>query len=152
MNKLPILLRPANSEDVPFVFNAWLKSFRNSQFAKPMLNEIFYAEHHKVIEKILNHYDVIVACNEEDKSQIYGFICAGYTENIFTLHYVYVKQPFRKMGIGTALLNGFEHTPEYTSVYTHQSKLAERLAEKYNMIYHPYVAMCPEEYMKKEQE
>lgn len=144
--QLPILLRPANSEDVGFIFNAWLKNFRNSEFANDMPNEIFFSEHHKVIERLLQQYDVVIAANQEDPSQIYGFICAGYTEGVFTLHYVYVKHTFRKMGIAEALLNSFNHDPDCAAIYTHKSRSAKHLAKKYNFIYHPYVGLNPDSY------
>jgi ribosomal protein S18 acetylase RimI-like enzyme len=148
-DKLPILLRPANKDDVGFIFNSWLKSFRGSAHAAPISNEIYYSEHHKVIERILQYYDVVIACNEQDPSQIYGFICAGNTDSIFTLHYVYIKHTFRRMGIANALLNSFEHSEEYAAIYTHNSKSAAHLAKKYNFIYHPYVAMDPAAYQPK---
>ena len=147
--QLPILLRPANAEDVGFIFNAWLKSFRNSEHAKDLSNEIYFSEHHKVIEELLKRYDVIIACNNEDPSQIYGFICAGSTDGVFTLHYVYVKHTFRRMGIGQALLNSFQHDSNYAAIYTHHGRPAKHLAKKYNLIYHPYVALSPQLYQKQ---
>lgn len=150
--QLPILIRPANANDVGFIFNAWLKSYRNAHFSNDIANEIYFAEHHKLIERLLRSYDVIVAASQEDPNQIYGFICAGLTDGIFTLHYVYVKHTFRRMGIGQALLNSFEHNPEYVSVYTHRNKSAKHLAEKYNFIYHPYIALNPDAYNKKSKE
>jgi len=141
MNKqLPINIRPATQEDVGFIFNAWLKSYRNSNFARQLSNTIYFAEHHKVIERLLRNYTTVIACNPEDPEQIYGFINAGFTDNIFTLNYVYIKHPFRKMGIAKELFNVFEHSMEYASIYTHKTRVAEKLEEKYNMIHHPYVA------------
>ena len=153
MNKeLPITIRPANASDIGFIFNSWLKSFRNSDFAINISNEIYYAEHHKVIESLLKNYNVLVAVNSDDLNQIYGFICGGHTENILTIHYVYVKHTFRKMGIGELLLNSFEHNPEYASIYTHRTKSSNQLSKKYNFIYHPYVGVNSDSYNKKDAE
>lgn len=149
-NKPPIRLRPANAEDVSFIFSSWLRSFRGSLFASSIMNEIYFSEHHKTIEKILKHYEVIVACNTEDPSQIYGFICAGYTDNILTIHYIYVKHPFRRMGIAKAMLESYEYNHEYVGVYTHQTKIAQKLANKYNLIYHPYIGLNPEVYKRED--
>lgn len=148
--ELPIILRPANAEDVGFIFNAWLKSFRNSPIVRGVDNQIYYSEHHKIIEELLKRYEVIVACNQDDLTQIYGFICAGTTDNIFTVNFIYVKHTFRKMGIGSALLNAFEHNTEYAAIYTHQTRSAIELAERYNFIYHPYIALAPQLYNKSE--
>jgi len=148
MNDLPIALRPAHKEDVNFIFNAWLKSFRNSDFATPMANEIYFSNHHKTIEKILKYYSVIIACNKDDPNQIYGFLCAGYTDSVFTIHYAYVKHPFRKMGIAKELLKSFNYDPNYAAIYTHDSKIAKYLVKNHNIIYHPYIALDPEAYIK----
>ena len=145
-------MRPANEGDVGFIFNSWLKSFRNSEFPNSITNEIYFSEHHKVIERIFKFYDVIIACNDSDPSQIYGFMCAGYTDNVFTLHYVYVKHTFRRMGIAKALATSFNFNPSYASVHTHTCKIAKILAPKYNMMYHPYLAMDPAAYNTNKQE
>ncbi len=137
--KLPIRLRSANEEDIPFIFNSWLKSYRNSYFAKAVTNTVFYTEHHKLLEKIIENNQVVIACKNDEPDQIYGWICAGKTDGIFTLHYVYVKHPFRGFGVGKQLLNVFDHDPAFAGIYTHHTKTAERLAPKFNMIYHPYV-------------
>lgn len=134
-----VRLRPANQTDVPFIFNSWLKSYRDSGPAKPVSSTVFFSEHHKLIERIVKNNPVIMAVNNDDPSQIYGYICAGKTEGIFTLHYIYVKHNFRNLGVGKALLNAFEHDISTAAIYTHHTKIADKIASKYNFIYHPYV-------------
>jgi ribosomal protein S18 acetylase RimI-like enzyme len=80
-----------------------------------------------------------MACNDEDPSQVYGYICAGNIDGIFVLHYIYVKHSFRNLGVGKSLLNAFEHDVSNAAIYTHHTRIAERLAAKYNFLYHPYV-------------
>jgi len=143
--KLPIRLRPACKDDIPLIFNSWLKSYRNSLFARFIDNTIFFTEHHKIIEKLLASNDVIVACNQEDPSQVYGYICAGKVDGFFVLHYIYVKHTYRNMGIGRELLNWFSHDPSTASIYTHHTRTAERLCGKFNFIYHPYLIFNLEE-------
>lgn len=135
----PIRLRMATEEDAPLIFNSWLKSYRKSLFSRNITNTIYFSEHHKVVEKLLKKYQTVVACNDKDPSQAYGYINAGYTDGIFTLNFVYVKHSFRNLGIAKALMNAFEHDPSFAAVYTHHVRVAERLAPKYNMLYHPYI-------------
>ena len=139
MSKPLVRLRKASQEDVGFIFNSWLKSFKNASFCRNVTNTIYYAEHHKVIERLLKSNETIIACNDNDPSQIYGFINAGIIEGIFCLNYIYVKQSFRNFGIGKSLLNAFEHDQTHASVFTHHTRMAEKLAAKYNMVYHPYL-------------
>ncbi len=137
--KLPIRLRTATQEDVSFIFNSWLKSYRQSNFARSIANEVYFNEHHKVIEDLVRTNKVTVACSESDSNQLYGYIVAGTHEGFFVLHYIYVKHSFRAMGIGSMLLNSFEHDPSVASVCTHWNRVCDKLGPKYGMVYHPYL-------------
>lgn len=137
--KLPIRYRAATAEDANFIFNSWLKSYRYSQFSRLIANEVYYTEHHKILESLVKECKVIVACNQDDPSQIYGYICAGELDGFLVVHYVYVKHSFRNMGIGKSLLNVFDHDPSTAAIYTHNTRIADRLAPKYNLVFHPYV-------------
>ena len=139
MSQSPIRLRKAVQEDVGFIFNSWLKSYKYSLFAKFITNTIYFAEQHKLIERLLKENETIIACNNDDPTQIYGFINAGIVDGILCVNYVYVKQNFRQLGVGKALLNAFEHNVESASVYTHHTRMAERLAGRFNFVYHPYL-------------
>lgn len=140
--KLPIKIRPATDNDVPFILNSWLKSYRdNGPIAQNVPNTIYYAGHHKILQKIIRRSQVLVACDEKDESQIFGYASAERIDGHFVLHFVYIKQQFRKMGIGTSLLNMFEHDPSTVSIFTHHTRMAERMHMKYNMVYHPYVIL-----------
>lgn len=141
MEKLPIRIRKANEEDIPFIFNSWLKSYRNSKFAKSITSTIYFTEHHKIIQSIVTKNEVLIACNNEDPSQVYGYCCAGFTEGFFTLHYIYVKHSFRGLGIAKVLMSKFNHDTSTASIYTHHTRVADKLAPKYNMIYHPYIVL-----------
>lgn len=137
--QIPIKLRTANQEDVAFIFNAWLKSYKSSYINRSISPQIYYAGHHKLIEKLLKSFDTLIACSESDPAQIFGFINAGFIDGIFCVNYIYVKHTFRNLQIAQVLLNGFKHSPEVASVYTHHTRAADHLAPRYNMVYHPYL-------------
>lgn len=139
-----VRLRIANDEDLPFIFNSWLKSFRDSFFSRDIPDTIYFSDHHKIIEKILKNSVVMISCNEDDPTQIYGYAVGSQEDGIFVLHYIYVKYTFRSLGIGTLLLKSFGHSGETASVYTHHNNLAHKLASKYNFIYHPYLMFIEE--------
>ena len=138
--KLPVAMRMANETDLPFIFNAWLKSHKNSRFAKDIDSTIYFQEHHNLIEKLLKRYDTVVICSKDDPEHIYGFANGGSTEGIFTLNYIYVKHTFRNMGIATTLFNAFEHDSASAGIYTHSNHFSAKMDRKYAMIYHPYAA------------
>jgi GNAT superfamily N-acetyltransferase len=132
-------LRLAEESDVGFIFNSWLKSYRSSYFAKPISNTIYFSEHHKVIEKLAKTSEILIACNQDDPSQIYGYACAERVDGVFVIHYIYVKQTFRRMGVAKALLESFDHDYSDAAVFTHNTSIADKLAAKYNLVYHPYL-------------
>ena len=147
---LPIRLRAATAEDVPFIFNSWLKSYRQSLFARNITSTVYFSEHHKVLENLLRNSTVIMACDKQDPTTVYGYICAGKVDGVFVLHYVYVKHSFRNLGVGKALLNAFDHDVNTAAVYTHHTRMSERLAPKYNLLYHPYLlCQCEDDKDKK---
>jgi len=136
---LNIQLRLADVKDIPFLFSAWLKSYRVAKAVESIHNNIYYAEHHKVLEHILQHFQVLIASDKSDDSHIYGFAVGGKIEGINTIHYVYVKQTFRRLGIASALLKHFEIPQPTPFFYTHETPVGKSMAKKLNGIYHPYL-------------
>ena len=134
-----IRLRPMVEDDLAFIFNSWLKSYRFSHFGEKITNTIYFSDHHKIIERLIDHSKVLVACNQEDPTQVYGYIVGGESEGTFVLHFIYVKHTFRNMGVGKTLLDAMGHDKEVAGVYTHHTRMADKLAAKYNFVYHPYL-------------
>jgi len=134
-----IRIRTMVEDDTAFIFNSWLKSYRFSHFGEKITNTIYFSDHHKVIESLIGTSKVIVACNKEDPTQVYGYIVGGELDGISLLHFVYVKHTFRNMGVGKTLLDAIGHDKEKAGVYTHHTRMADKLAAKYNLVYHPYL-------------
>ena len=109
-------LRPLIDEDHAFLFNSFLKSYRFSPFAEKITNTIYFEDHHKLIERIIENSKVLVACNPSDPSQLYGYILAGEEEGVLVIHFLYVKHTFRNMGIGKTLLDAVGHLSDNAAV------------------------------------
>ena len=139
MEKSACRLRPMIEDDLPFLFNSWLKSYRFSHFGEKITTTIYFEDHHKVIDNILKNNQVVMACSPEDPSQLYGYIVVGREDDILVLHFIYVKHTFRNMGIGKTLLDAVGHSSDVASVYTHHTRMADKLSAKYNFVYHPYL-------------
>tara|TARA_R100000005_G_scaffold68197_1_gene36170 strand:- start:248 stop:709 length:462 start_codon:yes stop_codon:yes gene_type:complete len=137
--KESIRLRPLIDDDLPFLFSSWLKSYRSSHFAEKITNTIYFEDHHKIIERIIENSKVLVACNPSDPSQLYGYSVSGEEDEVLVVHFLYVKHTFRNMGIGKTLLDAIGHSNESASVYTHHTRIADKLASKHNFVYHPYL-------------
>ena len=59
--------------------------------------------HDIILKKILTNCSLLVACDPEDTDVIWGYVAFDQVDPV--LHFVYVKGAFRRMGIGTRLLN-----------------------------------------------
>ena len=139
--KLPVRFRGATPDDANFIFNSWLKSYRNSQFARLITNTIYFTEQHKLIETLLKTCTVIMVCSQTDPNQIYGYSVVEEIDGILVIHYVYVKHSFRNMGIGNALMEKAGYKKETASIYTMHTQAVDRLFHKYNIIFHPYIVL-----------
>jgi hypothetical protein len=60
------------------------------------------------------------------------------------MHYAYVKQTFRKLGVFTNLLAAAKFYPKVSAgFYTHSTKAMSHIEHKFNLIYNPYLLSNP---------
>lgn len=129
----PFNMRMPRSEDMAFIYSTWLTSV--------VENQKNYVHRGYVRRKLRHIIDrvypgIIVATAIDDDSQIYGYICReGYV-----VHYVYVKQLFRRMGIGRRLLLGNDAEGEHRYLCTQWSDAlcSPDVYRRYNLSYDPY--------------
>jgi GNAT superfamily N-acetyltransferase len=141
-----ISIRNYKEEDKAFVISTWLKSFYTNMpsykvnsryYIKPESNE-FYKFHSKVVQSVLEKplTTVLIACNEEDENQIFGYII--YDENC--MHWLYVKQVYRRNGIGTRLLKEADFFD--CKIATHLSNDFGYFSKLFSQIkYNPYILL-----------
>lgn len=147
MEKVPVLIRHLSHDDKDYIYSAWLKSYRgNSHFTLGIPASIFFEVHAEVITGILATSRVLVACNQEDDAQIFGFVC--YTPSVsqqkFIVHYLLVKPPYQRMGIATALKEAMYHyepniEPTAPMIASHMTRPGNFLRIKWKMVYNPYI-------------
>jgi hypothetical protein len=95
------VVRPAEAGDRGFVCATWLRDYgEHSQFARKINPPEYRFFHGLAIDRILTRASVLVACDPQDASVLYGFIV--YEPGL--LAYAYVKRAFRRMGIFRELL------------------------------------------------
>ena len=130
-----LLLRQLQANDTQFIYDSWLKAIRHSNKNDHLINDVYYPEQRKRIEEILSIADVIIACNEQDQDQIFGYIVFK-KPNI--LYYGHVKGPFRRMGIfNTMMQAAFKvQLEKQQKLYTENpTKLARAIRPKYNFVF-----------------
>lgn len=91
------MLRPWHPGDRAFIVDSWLSSFRQSHWRGPIKDSRYRDVYGSVVDELLDTAGtrVLVDHNPEDKEQIFGWACYTITDGIPTLHYCYVKAPYR---------------------------------------------------------
>jgi hypothetical protein len=122
MDRTDILIRPVSDDDVSFIYQSWLKQYRErSRFASPIHPKIYYDRHHKVVERIIAMpaTQVLICTPKESPETILGYLV--FTRNGLApiIHFVYVKSTFRRLGIASALFKKAKIDPDQC-VYTHR--------------------------------
>ena len=134
-------------QDIYFIFNSWLKSYRHSLFANKISDKDYYKYQHFLIEEILARptTQVIVACDKLDENVLFGYLVTEKSpiEEREVLHYAFVKQSFQHLGeegIFPSLIKA-SHIELDKAIYTHMTKDFEDyvLSRHPNMKYIPYL-------------
>ena len=92
---------------------------------------MYYKEYNKVIDHLLTISTIKVACLDDDEVVILGYAVFD-RDNI---HYVFVKEAFRRLGIAKRLIESSLILPE---TCTHSTYIAEVIIEKFKLTYNPF--------------
>jgi hypothetical protein len=137
--------RTLKEGDFHFVLSNWLKSFRESLEAAPVQNDIYFIGQKNLILNLLATSNCKVACNPEEPDQVYAYLIYDEYEEgskIPLIHFAYTKFNFRHLGIMKNLakycLEGF-NTEKI--IISHFTRTSDRLIEKYNLVFNPYVKL-----------
>lgn len=120
MDPIKFPIREAKGADLNFIYKAWTESFRyHSGIGKTHRNHVFFTEYPKVIDQILSSPDtkVLIVNAPDQEDVIIGFLAYA----PLTIHYVFVKNVFKRMGIATALINRAFPDPNTPIIYTHET-------------------------------
>ena len=135
-----LLIRSAAKADVSFIIHSWLHSFREGDMVEGVPNQVYFHNHHKVIESILKRATVLVLCLPEDPNVILAWICVEAHENGLVIHYLYVKNEFRKNRLGSKLLAEVLTSEAPPVVFcTHRVRPMGVEFRKRGYIYNPYM-------------
>lgn len=135
---LKMTLRPPDLTDKNFIFNSWLKSYRSSDFAKDQCNAVYYDNYKIIVENILKRSKIVVACNPQDYTQVYGYIVyEDLPADNLLVHFVYTKYTYRKFGVAKKLLVSIRRSNNPILI-SHYVKSLEKIKDKITFIYDPF--------------
>lgn len=122
MTDSKIVVRDAEPEDLNFIKSSWFKSYRSSKSAGVIPNDLYYEYMNRVFENLVGRGATIRVATAADR--ILGWICSEFTTDMKpVVHYIYVKDPYFKFGVGELLRD--EAFPDLLEpgFYTCESKI-----------------------------
>jgi GNAT superfamily N-acetyltransferase len=127
-----VTIRPAEEGDTALLFNSWLRSYRDSPRVNGTPSALYYRYHHPLVTRVLARPESSVLCAVDPRKpdRIHGWLCFEWAGSVLVVHYLYVKQIWRRKGIARLLAEtaGLERgTPV---AYTFESKAAPHLAKR----------------------
>lgn len=115
---LTLTSRPSNPEDLLYVHDTWLNSWRTSPWAGCVPNHLFFDTQRATIAGLLARGASVRICHfAESPELIQGWCCFEQKEGITILHYLYAGDPF----LEPAVIDHFKDTVLGNSGFvTHQ--------------------------------
>lgn len=115
-----IKFRGAGADDVKFIMSSWKQSWRVSPWAGTIRNDEFFKVVRATIEGlVLRGAEFIIAYIEKYPERILGWVCHEVLPTgECCIHYLYVKDPYIKLGIGEQLVEQAPGTKP--GFYTHR--------------------------------
>jgi hypothetical protein len=118
-----VTIRPSRPEDKNFILATWLRGlyYGDSWFSQ-IPKDAFMAHYHTFLEALLNRpgVQVMVCCLKDDDDVILGYSVLG----LDSLHWVFVKSAWRKIGIGRSLV------PTNIKTVSHLTQVGRSLLRK----------------------
>ena len=138
---LAIHVRLAGQDDIAFVSNSWLKSYRDADAVAGCPNRVYFPWQHRVLERLIPRAALLVACLDSDPSKIAGWCCYERQSGAIVLHYVYVKGKHRRLGLARQMIEMVRDAEAVPTVFfTHRTPVVDRLPLGPEWIYHPFLA------------
>lgn len=131
--------------DLGLLVKSWVQEHRHSPFSKGVPDEVYFPDQRKLVLALLRRAWSLVAVDPEDADHLYGFVTFELAPA--RLHWVYVKEPYRRVGLGEALVRaafGEVLTLRQRVLCSHQSNVVRLLSatcERHRLVYCPYLLM-----------
>lgn len=120
------LVRAHNEDDIGYVFDTYLNTWRHSNFAGTIRNNLFYDAQRQTLEDLIARgAKILVACDDRTPGVIQGWACYELKEELPILHYIYERPGYRTLNLLIDAIPGKK--PGFT---THRQNLRELSAWK----------------------
>lgn len=131
------------AEDKNFILNSWLKSYRRAPWSQYVPNEVYFPEHKAIIESLLADPCTsvkVLVLDDADRNFIVGYSVTALAPatlggEVYFVHWVYIKDTFRGLGLTKALLP----PPDSVIRASHMTQSGNILAQRKGIVYDPYI-------------
>ena len=138
---IEIEFRPLESGDFNFILNSWMQSYRE---CRPLMsNPRYYISQQRLISGLSRTTMILVACDKANPGFIIGYACGrklcGPDGPQLLLHYVYVKDNYRRSGLMRKMLEQLGWEAGMHTLVSHWRYNCRNFASKFNMEHAPDV-------------
>lgn len=134
------VLRQIEPGDYFFIISSFAHSYKRSSWAGTVPANIWHVTAKATVDGLLARgATVLLSVSADDRDQILGWICFETGANKTpVVHYVFVKEEFRKEGIAHQLLT--VATKEGPFLYTHRTDDGNLLTRGKQVLFRPWLA------------
>ena len=135
-----LLIRDMQLSDRNFILKSILSHYKHgSPHTKLIPEHIFFDAHHYIISKAMRQdgFFCRMAALKDDPDVVFGFILGNFDPE--TIHYMYVKKAFRRMGMARHLVES-AFDPNSDIYFTHLTFDAGFITRTHqNFVFNPYL-------------
>lgn len=129
VNGTEVTIRDPKPEDINFILSTMLKGlFYGSKFWAEVDQTSFFSNYEPFIKHLMLRSQIKIACLDDDQDVILGYSMA----NGNTLHFLFVKKSYRKLGIGKLLY------PAGIDTVSHITDIGNSLRKKLELKFDPW--------------
>lgn len=135
------VIREARPDDISFIYATWLRSYRlGSGLGLASGKSAYFHTYNRIIDHILgrDQTTALVAALADEPTVILGYLISDES----ALHYAFVKEPFRRMGIARALYEACQ--TKRPCFITHKTRCLAPVLEKHGHLAYSASHLFPE--------
>jgi hypothetical protein len=129
LNGIEILVRDPQPSDINFLLSTFLKGlYYGSDFWQLVDQDAYFSNYEPFIKNLMLKCDIKIACLADDQDVILGY-------SMFkndTLHFIFVKKSYRKLGLAKTL-----YPPGITTV-SHITNQGQAIRKKLGLKFNPF--------------
>lgn len=131
-----VQVRDANKDDLPFILDTWMKTYRTSDYARRVEGGLYFEGQQRRVYRLLGRCDARVIVDPEEPTSILGYIVHELRDDELVVHWAYVRPAFRKFGLLRLLI---ATAPRHVALtYSHQTDKARQVGRALKAAFNPY--------------